>query len=67
MTIEIDHEAFRKALYQWELDAPIELLTSTAAYKRHFLDEYGIMIGTFGQDMRVIDEHKYTIFMLRWA
>ena len=63
--IEVDQEAFRSASNRWEEQAPVSILLDHDEYKKHFLEEYGIAV-EYG-NTRVVDEQKYTVFLLKWS
>lgn len=61
-------EAMWAAINKWESTAPIEILLNANALRAHMLNEHGIKIsGPFGRDHEIVDQQKYTMFLLRFG
>ena len=69
MIHDIDDEMLSNAINNWEATAPIELLLDIKALNEHMTKENGIRLGFTGglRNTVVVDEKKYTMFLLRWS
>ena len=66
--IKVDQEALWSAVNNWEEQAPVEILLNMNEYKKHFFNNYGIEISGWPMnECSVVDEQKYTVFLLRWS
>lgn len=62
--MRINNDAIRNAINKWEETAPIEELLDIESYRKHFLNTWGIKIGPFNTDYKIVDEQKYMLFLL---
>jgi hypothetical protein len=68
MTNLIDDNMVWRAINKWEENAPISLLLNIHALKEHMVKEYGIQLSSaIGGRIEVVDEKKYTMFILRYS
>lgn len=68
MTNRVNDDAVHRAINKWESDAPVEILLDIKKLKEHMLKEHGISFNSWlGQDLTVVDEKKYMMFLLRYG
>jgi hypothetical protein len=67
--MKIDNDALLRAVNKWEATAPVEILLNMKALREHMVQENGIRFGTWIglTDPIVVDEKKYTMFLLRYS
>lgn len=63
--LEIDWAALKRAQDDWEMKTPAKYAMDLGNYKKFMLEEYGIVHST--TNIRVVDEKKYMMFILRWS
>ncbi len=66
---DINNEMFWRAFNKWEETAPIEIILSITALKKHMIEEYGIKISALGEidKPEIVDEKKYIVFLLKYS
>lgn len=63
--VDFDWKALHRAANAWEVETSSDLMTNTESYVKFMLEEYGIHHGLTG--IKVVDEKKYMVFLLRWS
>ena len=69
MSYKIDMVALNRAINNWEAVAPAELLLDINALKEHMLSVNGIKMNSLISNISavVVDEKKYTTFLLKYS
>lgn len=65
----VDDEIIRRAVNKWEETVPIEYILNLSKFKQHMREVNGVEVtgSVFKLKFKVIDEKKYTMFLLRFS
>lgn len=63
---KINDDALCNSVDNWEKDAPIQLLLDLKLLKEYMREVNGIDYSWLGEH-KIVDEKKYTMFLLRWS